>query len=121
MPPNDGGIEASSDAEADGSSSSCNYTLVYENPGELHTVTATHPAKPIYPLSMDEAFYCMRVEFDVMTDASLDESEAIWGACPERVILAEIRGTGPDGLQLASGGLSSRDESCAVRSTTAGR
>jgi hypothetical protein len=80
----------------------CDYVLVDEQPGLVHTVSGDASTFDVMPLDEGEGFFCLRVEFDLSVPDDLDALLAEHEGCPEYLALASVFGTQPSGEYLAT-------------------
>ena len=86
-----------STSEATGDASTgpdtCVYELVFEQPGELLTVTYDNSLFSIKPLPEGASFYCMRIEYDLQTADSFEKILMDFEGCPIYTGVSGLRGT----------------------------
>lgn len=80
----------------------CDYVLIHEQAGPVHTVSAFEPTLDVMPVAEGEGFYCLRVEFDITVPDALDDLLAVHEGCPEYLALASVFGTQATGDYLAT-------------------
>lgn len=80
----------------------CEYVQVLDMPGELLTMTYENSYLAVNPLQPGQSFYCMRVEFDMQTADSLEQTLMDFPGCPIFTAIASLRGSGKTGELMAS-------------------
>lgn len=71
----------------------CAYELVYEQLGEVLTVTYDNSLFSIKPLPDGKSFYCMRIEYDMQTFDSFEQILMDFEGCPIYTGISGLRGT----------------------------
>lgn len=79
----------------------CAYELVYEQAGELLTMTYESSYYAVSPLAPGQSFYCLRAEFDMVTADTLEQTLMDFPGCPIYTAIAGVRGDTKAGKLLA--------------------
>ncbi len=79
----------------------CVYELVHEQPGELLTMTYDNSYYAVSPLEPGQSFYCLRLEFDMVTADTLEQTLMDFPGCPIYTTIAGVRGDTKAGKLLA--------------------
>jgi len=79
----------------------CAYELVHEQAGELLTMTYESSYYAVSPLAPGQSFYCLRVEFDMVTADTLEQTLMDFPGCPIYTAIAGVRGDTKAGKLLA--------------------
>lgn len=79
----------------------CAYELVYEQAGELLTMTYENSYYAVSPLAPGQSFDCLRLEFDMVTADTLEQTLMDFPGCPIYTTIAGVRGDTKAGKLLA--------------------
>lgn len=90
--PTTGGTTTTADTTT-GIPDTCAYELVFEQPGDILTVTYDNSLFSIKPLPDGKSFYCMRIEFDMQTYDSFEQILMDFEGCPIYTGISGLRGT----------------------------